>query len=271
MPAPARLFVAVAIAGAMAFLGPPGKADTGGGSASGWGNETGGGVTVGVPEQRQNVGGGGGGEGGPRCSYSPWISDSVEVQPVPPTGVGYYAIRDCDGQIDVVFVPNAPAPAVSAVDLAQQAANELTVSECTVAVAPPSDRLIVRLPTWLWLEGCAWAPLSATASVPLLSATVTAAPTGVVWDLGEGTRLACAGPGVAWRADVPAEVQSTYCSHAYARSSAGQPGDAYTVTATVRWELSWSASNGEGGGLSPVLPSSSATVRVGEVQAIVER
>lgn len=220
--------------------------------------------------------GSGAGGGGVPCSVTPLSalprgSDGVVPVHQDPSAGGYWAVRECGAQVDVIWVPDAAPPAVSAAQLADQAARELTVPRCRVALAPPAEVVVVRLPTWFWLEGCAWAPRSATASVPLLSATVTATPMHVEWDLGDGTQMRCAGPGVAWRPGVPAERQSTYCSYAYARSSAGQPDDAYTVTATVRWGLSWSATNGEGGMLSPVLASSSAPVRVGEVQAIVER
>lgn len=188
-----------------------------------------------------------------------------------PSADGYWSMQFCDGR-SVGYVWTAGAdPAVPAIELARQAANEVVVPNCHVRVAPPPDKLVVRFPTWLWLEGCTWAPSSATASVPLLSATVTATPTEVVWDMGDGTRIACEGPGVPWRTDAPPEAQSTYCSYSYRRSSSGEPQRAYTLTATVRWALSWSATNGEGGVLSPVLPSSTAAVRVGEVQTIVER
>jgi len=55
----------------------------------------------------------------------------------------------------------------------------------------------------------------------------------------------------------------------YGTSSAGQPGLAYTLTATSYWTVTWS-----GGGASGTIPlqfSRSIPERVGEIQAIVTR
>ncbi|MGH9027227.1 MAG: hypothetical protein ACRDWD_14095 [Acidimicrobiia bacterium] len=186
-----------------------------------------------------------------------------------PPGGGYWAIRICGDAVDVVWVP-AAQPLISARELAERAAGEVGVAECGIGTAPPADHVVVRFATWLWLEGCAWAPRSRTAAIPGLSATVTVSPVEVHWEMGDGSVMRCAGPGVRWNPEVPAEAQSTDCSYVYRRSSSDQPEQSYLVTATVGWEVSWSASNGEGGTLPAVLASSSSAVRVGEVQTIVE-
>lgn len=253
-----------AAAGVVASLALPAHADDDGRRASGWGTESGGAVGVVAP-----VGPTGGGGGGPSCSYTPWLSDVDEeflTGPVPPVGTSYYAVRDCDGQVDVVLIPNAP-PVVPAIELARQALAEVATPGCAMRTSPAPDVTVVQIETWLWLD-CAWQPISATAGVPGLSATVTATPGDVVWDMGDGEQATCGGPGVVWDPTIPAEDQSTYCSHAYRRSSSGRPDGTYTVTATVSWSVSWSATNGEGGSLPAVSRSSSMPIRVGEVQAL---
>ncbi|MDP8927512.1 MAG: hypothetical protein M3O70_02780, partial [Actinomycetota bacterium] len=61
----------------------------------------------------------------------------------------------------------------------------------------------------------------------------------------------------------------TECSYMYQHSSAEQPGEAYQVTATVEWEVSWSVTGAAGGGALPaMLTTSSTAVRVAEMQAL---
>ena len=55
----------------------------------------------------------------------------------------------------------------------------------------------------------------------------------------------------------------------YGRSSAGLPGGAYTLTATVTYEVGWSSSTGEGGGLGTLERSTSVPVAVLEAQAVI--
>lgn len=258
-----RLACAVGVAGAViAGLALPAHASDDDRTATGWGTQSGGGVAVAAP-----VTPGGGGGGGATCSYTPWLSDvDEEPGPAPPVGTSYYAIRDCDGQVDVVLIPNAP-PAVSAIELARQAFAEVATPGCSMRTSPRPDVVVVQIETWLWLE-CPWVPISATAGVPGLSATVTATPGDVIWDMGDGAQATCEGPGVVWDPTIAVEEQSTYCSYEYRRSSSGEPNGAYTVTATVSWSVSWSASSGEGGSLPTVSRSSSTPIRVGEVQAL---
>jgi hypothetical protein len=123
----------------------------------------------------------------------------------------------------------------------------------------------VGIPLWLWTEQGAttWGPTTATASVPGLSVTATAAARWIDWDLGDGSTMRCEGPGTPF---IPGQVESPTCDHVYTVSSAGQPGDVYTVTGTTTWEVTWS-----GGGMSGVLQvtrSSSTTVPIGELQVL---
>ncbi|MGH9014018.1 MAG: hypothetical protein ACRDZ1_08810 [Acidimicrobiia bacterium] len=185
----------------------------------------------------------------------------------PQSPEGYWAVRECGSEIDVFWVSTAARPAVPARVLAQRAVKEVVTPACAVRTSPSPHVAVVTIETWLWVE-CPWQPLSASAEVPGLSATVTVTPGDVVWDLGDGEQVTCRGPGVAWDPAVRGEDQSTYCSYAYRRSSSGEPNEAYTLTATLSWSVSWSASNGEGGTLPAVSRSSSIPIRVGEVQAI---
>lgn len=158
----------------------------------------------------------------------------------------------------------APPPAPDV--LARQAVNQLALAGPRIEMSPSAEQL-VNVPTWLWLERSAWAPVSATASVPGESVTATASPVSVTWTLGDGTTLLCQGPGTPYTPGGDPSAASPDCGHTYRRSSAGQPGLVFTVSATVTWGVTW-----EGGGQSGTLPglttTSTATLRVAESQAI---
>jgi hypothetical protein len=126
--------------------------------------------------------------------------------------------------------------------------------------------LVVQFATWLWVDE--WKTQTATAAVPGLSVTVTAAPTRVVWTMGDGGTETCDGPGTPYDPNVPADQQSTNCSYTYHESSAGQPGNDYHGTVTITYGASWTATNGSGGNLGAINVSAPFTARVGEIQAI---
>jgi len=138
-----------------------------------------------------------------------------------------------------------------------------------IGMAPDASGTgLVGLPVWMWTEvrASTWGPTSATASIPGLSVTATARASKVEWDMGDGHTVTCTSPGTAYT-KAAGDAQSPTCGHVYRRSSAGQPGDAYPVTATTTWTVSWS-----GGGQSGVLTvtrTSRTSVRIGKLQVLV--
>ena len=169
----------------------------------------------------------------------------------------------------IVWVPAgsaAPLPAPEV--LARQAVNQLSLPGPQVVTSPPPDRMqLVNVPTWLWLDQGAWTSVSATASVPGESVTATATPMSVTWVLGDGSTVECAGPGTPYVAGGDPAAGSPDCGHTYSRSSAGEPGGAFVVSATVSWGVSW-AGGGQAGTLPGLTTTSSVPLRVGESQAI---
>ena len=170
----------------------------------------------------------------------------------------------------VTTAPNQPAiPTVSPAVLAQQAESQLPLPAPSIEMAPPANRdQLVNVSSWLWIDAAAWRPMSATAAAGPVSATATAAPTEVVWNMGDGHSVTCDGPGVPYDSSNP--DASTYCSYTWPSSSAGQPGGAYRVTATVFYRASWTAAGAPGGGSLGLVagPPSTVAVRVAESQAI---
>lgn len=169
-----------------------------------------------------------------------------------------------------VTTGNQPAaPAVNPAVLAQQAVAQLPLPAPTIEMAPPPNRdQLVNVLSWLWVDSSAWRSLSATAAAGPVSATATATPAEVVWDMGDGHSVTCQGPGVPYDSSNP--NASTYCSYTWRTSSAGQPNGAYRVTATVYYQAAWTAAGAPGGGSLGLVagPSATAWVRVAESQAI---
>lgn len=244
---------------------------------------SGGGEAIGVGSGGSGGSSGGGGSGGgPRCTYERLPDDETILEPDgserTAPGEGAWYIERCvnaAGQEiswNVVFIPagEAPGAQVDPLVLAQRALRQLPLTGPSVVTSPPSDRdQLVNLATWLWVDD-GWQPLSATASVPGVSVTVTATPTSVAWAMGAGDVVVCDGPGTPYDAGRREEEQSTDCSYTYRQSSAGQPGQRYPVTTTQTWSVSWSASGIAGGGdLGTVSRSMDFSLRVAEGQALV--
>lgn len=196
--------------------------------------------------------------------------------PKPPAGKGHWVIEAChapdmeelnatlhwqaDGQ------PALPDPSV----LAAKAESKLALVKPTVDSSPAAGLpQVVQLPTWAWLPKTQWVPVSATASVPGESVTATATPVLLSFSWGDGTSSTCQGPGTPYvAASLDASAASPTCGHTYRITSTAQPGQQFTVTATLSWQIRWA-----GGGQSGTLPdlTTAATVHwtVEQIQSVL--
>ena len=170
-----------------------------------------------------------------------------------------------------VWAPTDPpgygGTGVTPQQLAQQAIARMQLSGPAIRMTIEGPEMgIVGVPLWLWTEvgPTTWGPNSATASVPGLAVTATAQARQIVWDMGDGRAETCRNSGTEY---YTGGIVSPTCQHIYEKSSAGQPGEAYPVTATTTWDVTWSG-GGASGSLS-VTRQSTASVRIGEVQVLV--
>ncbi|GAA2621914.1 hypothetical protein GCM10010307_06060 [Streptomyces vastus] len=138
-------------------------------------------------------------------------------------------------------IENAVTPEI----LAQLAYKEIQVPGTEVTLAPEGTTK-VNLPTWAWLDGADFKPVSVTASVPVLDiqATTTAVPVSLKID--PGTEDAETYP-----ASGECEINNGRIGEPYAKGKADETppcgvkylrssGDgSYPLTATVTWEISW--------------------------------
>ena len=236
------------------------------------------------------------GGGGPRptCTAANGAVGPVNYRPVPSDqllqderdkiareGGGYY-LKFCGSELapksfagtglDSVYRPaGAPgAPAVDPAELAADALQRTPLPEPRISMSPSPDiPQLVNLTSFLWLPAEQWQPVTASASAGGVTSTVTATPMRVIWNMGQGDTVTCDGPGVPYQRGVPDDQQPSSCHYTYRRSSAGQPGQSFTVTATIEWKATWTASGAAGGGdLGTVSRSSSTPIQVAEIQTI---
>ncbi|HEX9767205.1 MAG TPA: hypothetical protein VGA36_10615 [Nitriliruptorales bacterium] len=249
------------------------------GDGAGWTepDEDEGAVDVGAEDGTEQPGSGG---TAPACAWEPYVPadewgegpDPFDFTTRPPHNEYDWYWKACpkpDGTVsrELVAVPREP-PAVDPVLLREQVIDRLQLPSPTVAMNPPGDQ-VVHVETWLWIDDAIWRTHSKSVTAGGVTVTATASPQRVVWDMGNGDAVVCTGPGTAYDASRRSAEQSTDCSYTYARSSAGQPSEAYVVTTTIEWDVSWSVVGAVGGGPLPALvTSSSMAARVAEMQAL---
>jgi hypothetical protein len=127
----------------------------------------------------------------------------------------------------------------------------------------------VNLWTWYWTNPTSWKSLNATATAGGLAATVTVTPKSLSFDPGDGSQAAlCPGPGRAWTSDdgngAPTDGG---CAYRY-RSATSQP---VTSTQSIRWSVTWRASDGESGTLPDITTSRTGQLMVLQVESVVTR
>ena len=79
--------------------------------------------------------------------------------------------------------------------------------------------------------------------------------------------LVCTGPGTPYAQSRDPSASSPDCGHTYRRSSAGESGDAFAVSATVTWVVTWQG-DGQRGSLPALTTATTGRFRVAESQAI---
>ncbi|MEU5880395.1 hypothetical protein [Spirillospora sp. NPDC047279] len=184
-----------------------------------------------------NTGGSGGGGGGD--------------EDVPGCGGGQFA--DC-------LVPDAqPVAEAPTAAIVQSVLEERALPVPSVNTAP-EGKTYVQVKTRLWVGGFTTVSTD-PATVGTQTVQITATPKNVRWQLGE-TEITCEGAG---------SPNNDSCSYTYNRSSAGQRGGKYQVTATITWGVAWTctgaACDAPAGTVDDiVVPSAAEPLAVGEIQ-----
>ena len=129
----------------------------------------------------------------------------------------------------------------------------------------------VRTPLDFRVGAGAWAPVSVTAAVGPIWATVTALPSRLTFDPGDPAgpgAVSCAGDGPV-APYVPEEPGA--CSYTFLNASSTSPADGYhfQTRLTIDWTISWTSSTGAGGPLEPYATVADAPLAVAEVKGLV--
>jgi hypothetical protein len=167
----------------------------------------------------------------------------------------------------------AATPPPAAVDLAQVAKASFQLPQPSGHRSPGESQLVdgypfswVNLWTFYWTDSATWQPLIATAEAGGVSATVTATPTSLSFDPGDGSDPAtCASSGRPWaESDGNGAPTGGACGYRYTHASAGP----ITATETITWDISWSGSDGTGGQLPSMSTSTSGQLRILQIQTV---
>ncbi|MFF9328188.1 hypothetical protein ACF1AY_26190 [Streptomyces sp. NPDC014776] len=184
----------------------------------------------------------------------------------------------CDA--DYFWVPKGEAPpaqyqnAVTPEILAELAYAELRVPGTEVTLAPAKTTK-VNLPTWAWLDGAQFHPVSVTASVPVIGLEATATAEPVSLRIEPGTADAETYPASGTCPIVNGRIGEPYakgranetppCGVKYLRSSGN---GSYALKATVAWKIHWTGTGGAGGDLPDGTYGATQDVVVQEIQAV---
>ena len=174
-------------------------------------------------------------------------------------------IRSCDGKFQYVYVgPHSP------VDVARVAYQKVAklVPKPETTFSPPVDRMVVNFESWLGVTPRP--PVTATATIPGLSATVTATPTTIEWSTGtkvagDTETISCALWGSAQSAEDGCAWTPAYPSVA---KVTGTNDRRYHGAVTIVWQVSWQATNGATGDLGELRTTTPVRMGVQEIQTI---
>jgi hypothetical protein len=242
-------------------------------------------------------GGDGGGDGGgpAKCQWNGktvpcydkvlgWFNNGdgcyyklAEPQPEDtPEGKQWY-VRTCNGgdlgSQDMVLL-DAPPPGFGAPpdpeELAFRALASIDLLRPRISVAPRKSQGpgLVGLPVWMWASPGPnyFGELKASASERGVTVRITARVTRVVWNMGNGEKVTCTGPGTPYSPSGPhAGQRSPDCGYHTGYSKA----DTYQINATTYWTVEWN-----GGGQSGTIPvsrtSGDVQIQINELQVVTE-
>ncbi|MEV7888324.1 ATP/GTP-binding protein [Streptomyces sp. NPDC002817] len=224
--------------------------------------------------QGSNAGQDTSGDEAPDCTYQ-------AMDPQPPPGSKHYQggkivyeyVCDVDGDGLVEIGAGADqdgAPPVDPAVVAQQAVDKMKLAGPDVASPRAAGKYTVGVPVWMWVNQSAttYGPNTASATAGGVTVTATARVSKIVWQMGDGTTVTCTGPGTAYQAS-DSMAKSPTCGHVYTTTSAKEPGDKFTLSATSTWTINWQVTGGGGeAGQLTETRQSQIPVAIGELQVV---
>lgn len=103
----------------------------------------------------------------------------------------------------------------------------------------------INYKNWLWIPESQWHDVSVSLTVAGATVTLTATPSHIAWDMGNGETVSCVGPGREWVKGMP-ENAPTNCSFTYA-ALVDPEGDTWSVSAAINYTVGWTCTGNCGG------------------------
>ena len=240
----------------------------------------------GSPPPGTPIGGGSGGGSGPSCTWEPSPFHESEIRNGGESWALYY--YDCDDGTSGQrwLCTNCDGPEDEEPDWEAIQADLLL--EATASLDLPGPQLrhlydsapdgqvlgVVRAETWWWTETAE--PVTSRAEDGPLWVEVTADPAALEVDPGDGApTVSCPDGGTPYDFGVAYHDQEggSDCVHVYQQTSANRPGEAFTVTSTLHWEVHWVSGGplSDAGSLPPDATTETFDLPVGELQSVVSR
>lgn len=191
-------------------------------------------------------------------------------------GLNIQILRMCDDaetgeyvSIDLIIVVPPLVPQADPGELALMARSRLPLPLPAARMSPDGDQT-VNLESWLWVEN--WETQTRSATAGGVTSVVVATPVEQRWTFGSPSeKKVCTDAGIPYDLSQQPAEQSTNCSYTFRHSSAGQPNNAYGVTVTLVWHVTWTSNIGASGDLGFVSRTSTLPTRVAEHQALNDR
>lgn len=194
----------------------------------------------------------------------------------PGDGAVYNCYQPQTALLIYIWAADPPAGAAAGPtprEVAQMAVEQLDLAAIDIGIAPKPGQGnvgLVGMPVWMWAnhpDRHTYGPATASASAGGITVSATARVHSITWDMGDGTTIVCDGPGTAYGPEFGKKA-SPDCGHVYRKSSAHEPGETYTVTATSAWVVQWTGA-GQTGTIRLNGLFRSVQITVGEAQVLV--
>lgn len=195
----------------------------------------------------------------------------------PGDGAVYLCFQPQTGILITLWSQDEPAGAGGGVtprEVAQIAIADMELSAVRIGIAPkpgPNSVGLVGMPVWMWArnpDDHTFGPIKATATAGGITIAATAKVLKVIWDMGDGTAVICKTAGKPYNPSY-GRKESPTCGHKYMKSSAGQPGEKFKVSATSDWVVTWSGA-GQTGTIRLNGLVRSTQITIGEAQVLVD-
>lgn len=162
-----------------------------------------------------------------------------------------------------------PVPVITPEEAAYMALAQLQLPTVAPGIGPDPAKnewkmAAVGFPLWLWADGDTQVG-PVTRNVANLSVSLDAKISKMVFQMGDGEKVTCAGAGTPYGYWVKPGTKSPSCGYTYQKPSL--PRGKYTVSAVAYWSVNWEV-NGATGVITVPRPSS-VQLPVGELQAVV--